>query len=220
MRQILLHLHFMYRQSFITVWTIFNSHKGMYRHATNSYTLVWDGTRSFMLNVLEVMNFCLQCKHHTAIYVNTDNDMWTEPQNSTGSMRTHLLVQWTKTYANTDHFHSKSSFVNAPQCYDTRTLSAFSQLIKKFARFMAPKIHHRVENHPPLFPTLSQVNKFHALQSPSLNINFVIILPPTPRSSKMSPSLVYPSKTCIHFCLPLIHATCPPFSFSLMLPPE
>jgi hypothetical protein len=55
--------------------------------------------------------------------------------------------------------------------------------------------HDRVHKSPPCFPMLSQINSASDLQTDILKINFNIALPSIPRSSKVSHSLTYPSKT-------------------------
>ena len=50
------------------------------------------------------------------------------------------------------------------------------------------KIHYRIHNSSPPVPLLGQINAVHA-PTQFLNILFNIILPSTPGSSKLSPSL-------------------------------
>jgi hypothetical protein len=57
-----------------------------------------------------------------------------------------------------------------------------------------PKIHYRINNSPPHDPILSQINPVHDPSSHLLKMQFNIILPSTPGSSKWSPYLTSPHK--------------------------
>ena len=67
-------------------------------------------------------------------------------------------------------------------------------------------VQNRIHNSSPLVLTLSQINPIHALPANFLKINFTIILPSTPRSSKWPLSVGFPHQNLVETS-PLPH-TC------------
>ena len=55
-------------------------------------------------------------------------------------------------------------------------------------------VYYRVHNSPTLAPILSQVNPVRTLPTASFKIHSNVILPPTPRSSKLSLALTFPHR--------------------------
>jgi hypothetical protein len=68
-----------------------------------------------------------------------------------------------------------------------------------------PKVHHRTHNSPPPVPVLSQSNPIHTPQASLPKIHSNPIFPPTPWSSKSSPSLGISPPNLVYFSL-LSHA--------------
>jgi len=65
-----------------------------------------------------------------------------------------------------------------------------------------PKVHYPVQKHPRRVSVISQINPVHALKTEFFKIHFNIILPSTPRSYSLFPSLCSP---------PTCHIPRPPF---------
>jgi len=68
------------------------------------------------------------------------------------------------------------------------------------------KVHFHVHKCPPSVPILGQIYPFHASQSHCLKINFNIILPFTPYSSRWPTSLAYPHQNPV--CTSPVPHTC------------
>jgi hypothetical protein len=82
------------------------------------------------------------------------------------------------------------------------------------------KAYYRVHSSPPLVPILIHMSPVHIYRTHFLNILSNIILPPTPRPSKVVSSIqVFQPKYCMHFSSPpcVLHA--PPISSSLTSSP-
>ena len=79
------------------------------------------------------------------------------------------------------------------------------------------KIHHRVENSLTFRPILIRVNHGENLLYSFWKINFNIILPSLPKSSKWAPSFGFPKQCAVCISLLLVCATRFPLSSSSIL---
>ena len=77
-----------------------------------------------------------------------------------------------------------------------------------------PKFQYCIHNNPTLVHVLSQINAINALPSYFLKIHFNIILPPMPRSSKLSLYFMFLTKTLY---APLMSLVCAIFWTHLIL---
>lgn len=88
-----------------------------------------------------------------------------------------------------------------------------SKLVHSYSRFPTfcgtPKIHYRIQKHPPPLPILSQINTIRASPSHSLNIHFNIIILCTSSSSMCSLFLGHLTKTLYVPLLFPISVACP-----------
>jgi len=90
---------------------------------------------------------------------------------------------------------------------------------RNYPHFMEPGVLLPHSQSPPLAPILSQTNPIHVLPIDLCKIHFNIILPSTPRCSKVYFLQVSPPKPCMPFSSPLFmthdiswHMTCPSHS--------
>jgi len=68
------------------------------------------------------------------------------------------------------------------------------------------KVHYHADQCPPPVLILSQINAVHVTPSYFIMIHFTLILPSTPKLSKLS--LCFPTKTLYAFLFYSIRATC------------
>jgi len=66
-----------------------------------------------------------------------------------------------------------------------------AKIIKKFPLLWNPNVHYRVHKSPPLDNILRLQNLIHNLSSRFFKIHRNIVFPPTPRSLKRSPYLIF-----------------------------
>ena len=79
-----------------------------------------------------------------------------------------------------------------------------------------PRILQNIRMSPPIVPALSQISPVLAHPNRIININFNIILPSTPRSSKCSFSSGFFTKPCIHLASNPFALHAPSVSFFLV----
>ena len=89
-----------------------------------------------------------------------------------------------------------------------------SQIAKKFSAFYGNQNFITAFTKAPPVPILNQINP---LQSPT-KIHFNILLPSTPRSSKLALSSYFPTKILYALLVSPIHATCSAHLLHLIVP--
>jgi hypothetical protein len=67
-----------------------------------------------------------------------------------------------------------------------------------------PKVHYRVHKRPPMDPNLSHTNPVHPIDPYLPKVQLNVVLPPTSRSSQLSPPFVPPNQNPANTS-PLLH---------------
>ena len=94
-----------------------------------------------------------------------------------------------------------------------------SSTIQELPHFIMHKVHCHIHKSPPIVPILSKISPF--IYPNDFKINFNIILPSTPRSSKWSASLRFPNQKVYTLLLPPYMPQVPPITSSFTwLPPH